>query len=67
MSIHAAGGPGNRSYLEAGNRMIGHFQIGFKITVANLLEEDSQFSLDLLSEMEEVELITLPLGQDAVD
>lgn len=67
MSIHAAGCPRNWPYLEAGNRMIGHFQIGFKIAVADLLEEYGQFSLDFLSEMEEVELITFPLGKNAVD
>lgn len=47
--------------------MIGYLQIGFKIAVVDLLKEYSQFSLDFLSQMKEVELVTLALGQDAVD
>lgn len=67
MSVHAAGGAGNRLDFEVGDRMVHDFKICFKVAVAYLLEEHLKFGLDLLSLVEEIELVSLLLTQDAID
>ena len=67
MPVEAAGRPGDRSDLEVADRMIDNLQIGFKVRIADLLEENVEFSFDLLGEMEEVELILLVLRKERVD
>ena len=47
--------------------MIHDLKVSFKVGVAYLLEEHLEFCLDLLSLMEEIELVSLFLTQDAID
>lgn len=47
--------------------MIHDLKVGFKVGVAYLLEEDLKLGLDLLSLVEEIELVFLLLTQDAID
>ena len=47
--------------------MIHNLKVGFKVGVAYLLEKDLKLGLDLLSLVEEIELVLLFLTQDAID
>lgn len=47
--------------------MIHNLKVGFKVGVAYLLKKDLKLGLDLLSFVEEIELIFLFLTQDAID
>lgn len=67
MSVHAAGGTGDRLDLEVGDWMIHDLKVGFKVGVAYLLEENLKLGLDLLCLVEEIELVFLLLAQDAID
>lgn len=42
--------------------MVDDFKVGFKISVCDLLEEDTEFVFDFLGFVEEVELILILFG-----
>lgn len=46
--------------------MVGDVEVGLEVGIADLLEVDCKFGLDLLGEVEEVELVTLFLGEHSV-
>ena len=47
--------------------MICNFQVSLEVSVAYLLKEDVEFVFDLFGLMEEIELVSLILGEDVID
>lgn len=67
MAVHAAGGAGDWPDFEVGDGVVDDLEVGFEVGVGDLLEEDGEFVFDLLGVVEEVELVLLVGGQQAVD
>ena len=67
MSIETAGGSGDRSDFEIGDRMIDDFKIGLEVGIVDLLEEDIEFIFDLFGLVEEIKLISFFLGEGVVN
>lgn len=67
MTVHAAAGACDGFDLEVGDGVVDDVEVSLEVSVADLLEEDRQFVLDLLDFVEEVKLVSLHWWQDAVD
>lgn len=65
MTIEAAGGSGNRPDFKVGDRVVYDFKLGFEVGEADLLEEDAEFIFYFFGFVEEIELVSLVIRENA--